>query len=104
MNRWVTVNDWAVIFGAMIAVAGLLLAMLVKPRYAVRIKTAEGENDVVVSRQREYIRQIIEGLNKALRCERYSGLNIDVVYVCLISRDAFNMKAVGLRNVFDQIE
>ncbi|MEI9921579.1 MAG: DUF6232 family protein [Bacteroidota bacterium] len=65
MNRWVTVNDWAVLFGAVIALAGLLIAMLVKPKYAVRIKTAEGENDVIVSRHREYIRQIIEGLNKA---------------------------------------
>lgn len=65
MNRWVTVNDWAVIVGAVIALAGLLQAMLVKPKYAVRIATAEGENDVIVSKQREYIRQIIEGLNKA---------------------------------------
>jgi len=65
MNRWVTINDWAMIFGAVIALSGLLIAMLVKPKYAVRIATAEGENDVVISRHREYIRQIIEGLNKA---------------------------------------
>lgn len=65
MERWVTVNDWTVVAGALIALAGLLTAMLVKPKYAVRIATAEGENDVVVSKHREYIRQIIEGLNKA---------------------------------------
>lgn len=64
-NRWITANDWAVMFGATIALLGLLTAVLVKPKYAVRIATAEGENDVVVSKQREYIRQIIEGLNKA---------------------------------------
>jgi len=64
-NRWITANDWAIVIGATIALAGLLIATLVKPRYAVRIATAEGENDVVVSKQREYIRQIIEGLNKA---------------------------------------
>jgi len=64
-NRRVTANDWAVFIGAIIALGGLLIAVLVKPKYAVRIATAEGENDVVVSRQREYIRQIIEGLNKA---------------------------------------
>jgi hypothetical protein len=64
-NRWITANDWAVIFGATIALLGLLTAVLVKPKYAVRIATAEGENDVVVSKQREYIRQIIEGLNRA---------------------------------------
>lgn len=65
MERWVTVNDWTIVAGALIALAGLLTAMLVKPKYAVRIATAEGENDVVVSKHREYIRQIIEGLNKA---------------------------------------
>jgi hypothetical protein len=65
MDRWVTVNDWAIVGGALIALIGLLVAMLVKTKYAVRIATAEGENDVIVSRHREYIRQIIEGLNKA---------------------------------------
>jgi len=65
MDRWFTVNDWAVFFGALLGLTGLLIAMLVKPKYAVRIATAEGENDVVVSTHREYIRQIIEGLNKA---------------------------------------
>jgi len=65
MDWWVTVNDWAVAFGGFLALVGLLIATLVKTKYAVRIATAEGENDVVVSRHREYIRQIIEGLNKA---------------------------------------
>jgi hypothetical protein len=65
MDRWVTVNDWAVIFGATLGLVGLLIAMLVKTKYAVRIATAEGENDVVVSKHREYVRQIIDGLNKA---------------------------------------
>ncbi len=65
MDRWVTANDWAVIIGAVVALAGLLIAMLVKTKYAVRIATAEGENDVVISKHREYIRQIIDGLNKA---------------------------------------
>jgi len=65
MGRRVTANDWAVVFGAAIALTGLLVAMLVMTKYAVRIATAEGESDVVVSRHREYIRQIIEGLNKA---------------------------------------
>lgn len=65
MNRIVTANDWTVIFGAVIALAGLMIAMLVRTKYAVRIATAEGESDVVVSKHREYIRQIIEGLNKA---------------------------------------
>lgn len=65
MGHWTTVNEWAIAVGAAIGLTGLLIAMLVKPKYAVRISTAEGENDVVVSRHREYIRQIIDGLNKA---------------------------------------
>lgn len=65
MDRWVTVNDWAIVFGAALGLTGLLIAMLVRPKYAVRIATAEGENDVVISKHREYIRQIIDGLNKA---------------------------------------
>jgi hypothetical protein len=65
MDRVVTANDWTVILGAIIALAGLMIAMLVRTKYAVRIATAEGECDVVVSKHREYIRQIIEGLNKA---------------------------------------
>lgn len=65
MDRVVTANDWTVILGAIIALAGLMIAMLVRTKYAVRIATAEGESDVVVSKHREYIRQIIEGLNKA---------------------------------------
>lgn len=66
MLGWtVTINEWAIAGGGLVALSGLLLATLVKTKYAVRIATAEGENDVVVSKHREYIRQIIEGMNKA---------------------------------------
>ena len=65
MNRWINANDIAVFGGGMLAVAGILIAILVKPKYAVRISTAEGESNVVVSRHQEYIRQIIDGLNRA---------------------------------------
>lgn len=65
LGRWVTANQLAVAGGVLVAVMGLLMAILVKPKYAVRISTAEGESNVVVSRQPEYIRQIIDGLNRA---------------------------------------
>lgn len=66
VGSWrVTENEWAMIAGSLIALVGALSAALVKTKYAVRIATAEGENDVVVSKHREYIRQIIEGMNKA---------------------------------------
>jgi hypothetical protein len=65
MNRYISANDVAVFSGALIAALGLFLAILAKPKYAVRISTAEGESNAVISRQQEYIRQIIDGLNRA---------------------------------------
>lgn len=64
-NRWVNANDLCVVAGALIAFAGLMAIILVKPKYAVRISTAEGESNAVVSPHQEYIRQIIDGLNRA---------------------------------------
>lgn len=64
-NRWVDANDLCVVIGSLIALAGFLGIVLVKPKYAVRISTAEGESNAVVSKQQEYIRQIIDGLNRA---------------------------------------
>ena len=51
--------------GALLALISILVIGLLRERYAVRIATAEGEKDVVVSKQREYITQIINALNKA---------------------------------------
>jgi hypothetical protein len=65
LNRWISANDIAVFSGGIIALAGALYAILVKPKYAVRISTAEGESNAVISEQQEYIRQIIDGLNRA---------------------------------------
>jgi hypothetical protein len=65
MNGYISANDLAVFFGSLTAAAGLLFAVLVKPKYAVRISTAEGESNAVVSKHQEYIRQIIDGLNRA---------------------------------------
>ena len=38
---------------------------MIRQRYAVRIATAEGEKDVVVSSRKEYIQQIVDALNRA---------------------------------------
>jgi hypothetical protein len=51
--------------GAGIVLISVLVIGLLRERYAVRIATAEGEKDVVVSHQKEYIAQIINALNKA---------------------------------------
>jgi hypothetical protein len=55
----------ALIIGGLIAFIGVLLLGIIRQRYAVRIATAEGEKDVVVSSRKEYIQQIVDALNAA---------------------------------------
>ena len=59
------INTIAVWSGIVIALLGILIISLVKERYAVRIATAEGEKNAVVSSKKEYIRQILNALNEA---------------------------------------
>ena len=58
-------NDIIIGIGGFLVLISILVIGLLRERYAVRIATAEGEKDVVVSKQREYITQIIGALNKA---------------------------------------
>ena len=58
------------IAGGAIVLLGLLVTFLVRPRYAVRISTAEGDNDVIVSREREYVRQVVDALNRAFMAKQ----------------------------------
>jgi len=64
-NELVTANVVAIWSGGILAVIGLLLLAITRERYAVRIATAEGEKNVVVSSQKEYISQIVNALNEA---------------------------------------
>jgi hypothetical protein len=61
----VTANTVALWTGGALAVIGLLLVAIVRERYAVRIATAEGEKNAVVSDRKEYISQIVDALNEA---------------------------------------
>lgn len=63
----VTFSGSAIIIGigAFLALVGILIIGLLRERYAVRIATAEGEKNVVVSKQRAYINQIVDALNAA---------------------------------------
>ncbi len=61
----VSVNNVAIWAGGALAVIGLLILAIVRERYAVRIATAEGEKDAVVSDKKEYISQIVNALNEA---------------------------------------
>ena len=58
-------NTLAIWVGIGLAIIGLLSLMLAHERYAVRIGTAEGEKNAVVSRKREYIAQIVDAVNSA---------------------------------------
>lgn len=52
--------------GILIALASSIVMGLMKERYAVRIATAEGEKNVLVSPRKEYVTQIVDALNRAI--------------------------------------
>lgn len=64
-EQYVTANEIAMWAGGALALIGLLVAIIVRERYAVRIATAEGEKNAVVSDKKEYISQIVSALNEA---------------------------------------
>jgi hypothetical protein len=51
--------------GVFILSIGIVLILLTRNRYAVRIETAEGDKDVVISRKKEYVNQILNAIQKA---------------------------------------
>jgi hypothetical protein len=61
----VSANTIALWIGGGFMLIGLLVAVAMHKRYAVRITTAEGEKDAVVSRKKEYVAQIVNALNDA---------------------------------------
>jgi hypothetical protein len=62
---YITGNELALYIGAGLALIAIIALALSKERYAVRIGTAEGEKNAVVSRKREYISQIVDALHSA---------------------------------------
>jgi hypothetical protein len=60
-------NVFAAWLGVIIALIGTTHIIAQRERYAVRIATAEGEKNVIVSKHKEYINQIIDALNEAYR-------------------------------------
>jgi hypothetical protein len=61
----VSSNSVALWIGIVLALVGLIMLLVAKEKYAVRIGTAEGEKNAVVSRKREYIAQIVDALHSA---------------------------------------
>ena len=64
-NGIVSGNMVALWIGIGAFVIGLIALSLTRERYAVRITTAEGEKNAVVSRKREYVAQIVDAVNSA---------------------------------------
>jgi len=56
------VNTLVMALGGIIALIGVITIGLLRDRYAVRISTAEGENNVIVSSRKEYVAQIVDAL------------------------------------------
>ena len=58
-------NVFAMWFGVLIAMGGLMLTIALRERYAVQIDTPEGEQLAIVSTKREQIMEIVSALNRA---------------------------------------
>lgn len=63
----VSSNVFAAWLGVVVALIGTIHIIAQRERYAVRIATAEGEKNVIVSKHKEYINQIVDALNEAYR-------------------------------------
>ena len=61
----VSSNVLALWIGGALFLMGILVLAVTRERYAVRIATAEGEKNAVVSNKREYVAQIVDALNRA---------------------------------------
>ncbi len=60
-----SLNHLFLIAGITLILISILISTLLKERYGVRISTAEGEKNVVVSERREYVSMIVEALEQA---------------------------------------
>ncbi|MXV14317.1 DUF6232 family protein [Hufsiella ginkgonis] len=52
--------------GAVLLVAGIILLLVIKNEFAVRISTNSGEANSIVSKNREYVQGIVDALSDAI--------------------------------------
>ncbi len=64
-EKYIFFNNLMAWVGGMLCAISIIILIFSRDRYAVRIATAEGEKDAVISTKREYITQIIAALSKA---------------------------------------
>jgi hypothetical protein len=69
-SRSISANTLAIAFGFLLVLTGLIVSLLIREKYAVRIAIATGEKNVVVSRRRVYISKIVEALDEAMSSSR----------------------------------
>lgn len=55
-----------ILFGILVLGAGIALTVMAKPSYIVRIGSASGEADGLVSKDREHIQKIVNAMNEAI--------------------------------------
>ena len=60
------INQLCDLAGVFLLLTGAIWLAVLHDRYAVRITTAEGEKDAVVSKRRDYISQIVSALHEAV--------------------------------------
>lgn len=64
-SETVSVNTLALWSGLALIVVAIITLAVSRQRYAVRIVTAEGEKDALVSTKREYVAQIVNAIDRA---------------------------------------
>jgi hypothetical protein len=75
MGILINAKELALYVGIVVTLLALLLMLFVPARYALTITTEEGEKNVVVSRSKEHVNQIIHALNVAFLAHVKSGGN-----------------------------
>lgn len=75
-NMLLDLNLIAQVLGVVLLMGGVVAAILSREKYALRIATAEGEKNAVVSRRKEYINQIVDALHASARTTGAAGTTI----------------------------
>ena len=55
-----------IILGVLALLTGIVMAVITKPSYIVRLGSASGESDALSSKDQEYIREIVGAVNEAI--------------------------------------
>jgi hypothetical protein len=68
---FLTSNKLCMLIGGLLLLIGIVWTIVLHTKYAVRITTAEGEKNTVISPEKDYINQIVIAINSAFRTAHY---------------------------------